>query len=85
MFSGAGNGSVGAGGPDITPSGGTFREGEAFTFEGLGDMTGFTGLSIEGVACTSVVFDDVLLGNGSAVAPTTGVVFDKPVPFRGAA
>ena len=61
------------------------REGELFTFSGLGDMTGNTGLTIDGVVCTSVIFTDILNGDGTAIAPNDGVRYGDPVAIRGVA
>lgn len=68
---------------DVTATGGTVNESESFTFAGLGDMTGLTGLVLDGVACTVVVFTDVANGDGSASAPADQVRLDEFVDLVG--
>jgi hypothetical protein len=66
---------------DITSNGGQVREGESFTLGSFGDLTGVTGVTIDGVSCTSVVVAD---SNSSltANAPSNGVRYGEQVAIR---
>lgn len=65
----------------VTSAGGTVREGESFSIGDFGDLAGVTGVTIDGVACTSVVVagDNLSL---TAIAPSDGVRYGESVPIR---
>jgi len=59
----------------ITAIGGTVKEGESFAiFIAAGGLTGATAVTIDGVACTSVVITDDF--NATATAPVDGLLHD---------